>query len=142
MADGGRRRRPDAAGRHSRGTRGARSGGPGTGKTTFAMQFLQEGIATGERCLFVSTEQTREELRDSFAGYEFDLDHELLGVTTLHPSPRERATGTASRSARWRAATRSTTARYRSRPRTSRGTSRARAAATGWCSTPSPRSAR
>jgi circadian clock protein KaiC len=63
-------------------------GGPGTGKTTFGMQFLQAGLDAGERCLFVSTEQTRAELRDSFSDYEFDLDHEELALTTLHPSPR------------------------------------------------------
>ncbi|MUV87237.1 AAA family ATPase [Natronomonas sp. CBA1123] len=62
-------------------------GGPGTGKTTFGMQFLQEGLENGERCLFVSTEQTQSELRDSFAEFEFDLDHEELAVTTLHAVP-------------------------------------------------------
>lgn len=63
-------------------------GGAGTGKTTLAMQWLQAGLDAGERCLFVSTEQTRGELRDSFSDYEFDLDHEELALTTLHPSPR------------------------------------------------------
>jgi len=64
-------------------------GGPGTGKTTFGMQFLQAGLEAGDQCLFVSTEQTREELYGSFADHAFDLGHENLTVTTLHPSPRQ-----------------------------------------------------
>jgi len=30
------------------------SGGPGTGKTTFALHFLAEGIKSGERCLYIT----------------------------------------------------------------------------------------
>lgn len=59
-------------------------GGPGTGKTTLAMQFLQDGIERGEECLFLSTEQTPDELRDSLAPYDFDIEHENLTVRTLH----------------------------------------------------------
>ncbi|AEN06540.1 circadian oscillation regulator KaiC-like protein [halophilic archaeon DL31] len=36
---------------------------PGTGKSTLAMQFLQEGLQNGESWLFISTEQTVDELR-------------------------------------------------------------------------------
>jgi circadian clock protein KaiC len=32
------------------------SGGPGTGKTTIGMSFLQAGLAAGEECLFLTTE--------------------------------------------------------------------------------------
>jgi len=60
------------------------TGGPGTGKTTLAMQFLQAGIDAGESGLFVSTEQTAGELRDAFAGFEFDVDHPDLTTTSLH----------------------------------------------------------
>lgn len=60
------------------------TGGPGTGKSTFGMQFLQAGLARGEDCLFVSTEQTHTELEDTFAGYDFDLRAPGLEVTTLH----------------------------------------------------------
>lgn len=63
------------------------AGAPGTGKTTLGMQFLQAGLEAGERCLFISTEQTRDDLRESFAGYDFDLDHEELAITSLHASP-------------------------------------------------------
>lgn len=63
------------------------SGTPGTGKSTLAMQFLQAGLDQGERCLYVSTEQTLGELRDGFKPFEFDLDHEQLAVTSVHLTP-------------------------------------------------------
>jgi len=63
------------------------TGGPGTGKSTLAMQYLQAGIEAGEDCLFISTEQTMDELQDSFGDFAFDLDHEKLTLTTLHATP-------------------------------------------------------
>ncbi|WP_332900314.1 ATPase domain-containing protein [Haladaptatus sp. CMSO5] len=63
------------------------TGGPGTGKTTLAMQFLQEGLRNGDTCLFVSTEQKPAELRDTFAPFDFDLDHENLTLTSIHARP-------------------------------------------------------
>ncbi|MFW5978083.1 MAG: ATPase domain-containing protein [Halohasta sp.] len=60
------------------------TGGPGTGKSTLGMQFLQAGLAEGEQCLYVSTEQTVEELREAFSGFDFDLDHENLTYATVH----------------------------------------------------------
>ncbi|MES3517588.1 MAG: ATPase domain-containing protein [Natronomonas sp.] len=69
------------------------TGGPGVGKTTLAMQFLQAGLEQGERCLFVSTEQTRAELIESLEGYDFDLEHPELAITTLHAASEETAVG-------------------------------------------------
>lgn len=63
------------------------SGGPGTGKSTVAMQFLQSGLRRNECCLYVSTEQTPAEIRDSFAPYAFDLADENLSVATIHATP-------------------------------------------------------
>lgn len=63
------------------------TGGPGVGKSTLAMQFLQAGLAQDERCLYISTEQTTEELRTSFAPFNFDLDHPNLTTTSLHAMP-------------------------------------------------------
>ncbi|PSP63970.1 hypothetical protein BRC79_10730 [Halobacteriales archaeon QH_8_67_27] len=60
------------------------SGPPGTGKTTLGMQFLQAGLDNGEDCLLVSTEQTLDELRDTFEPYPFDLDAGTLTVVTIH----------------------------------------------------------
>ena len=51
------------------------------------MQFLQEGLREGDECLFVSTEQTPAELRDTFAPYDYDLDHGNLTVTSVHARP-------------------------------------------------------
>ena len=63
------------------------TGGPGTGKSTLAMQFLAEGVQRGEDCLYISTEQTFEELDDAFAEFAFDLEAENLTVTSLHATP-------------------------------------------------------
>ncbi len=38
-------------------------GGPGSGKTIFGLQFLMEGAIKGERCLYISFEQSMEELK-------------------------------------------------------------------------------
>lgn len=59
-------------------------GGPGTGKSTFGMQFLQTGLSQNEQCLYVSTEQTIEEIQQSFTGFAFDLDHDNLSITSIH----------------------------------------------------------
>ncbi|MDP9066431.1 MAG: circadian clock protein KaiC, partial [Pseudomonadota bacterium] len=32
---------------------------PGAGKTTLALQFLLEGLRTGERCLYVTLSETK-----------------------------------------------------------------------------------
>lgn len=50
------------------------SGPPGGGKTTFAAQFLTQGIKDGERGLFVSMHETETGLVDSMAGYSFGFD--------------------------------------------------------------------
>ncbi len=60
------------------------TGTPGTGKSTLAMQFLQAGLDEGDDCLFISTEQTVDELRDAFDSFAFDLDHDNLTITSLH----------------------------------------------------------
>jgi circadian clock protein KaiC len=69
------------------------TGGPGTGKSTLAVQFLQEGLDQGERCLYVSTEQRVEELADSFEPFGFELDHDDLAVTSIHARTGETVEG-------------------------------------------------
>ncbi|MCL9816485.1 RAD55 family ATPase [Natronocalculus amylovorans] len=69
------------------------SGGPGTGKSTFAMQFLQAGLDDGDRALYVTTEQTREELCDSFAPFSFELDDPNLSIASVHARPGQRIDG-------------------------------------------------
>ncbi len=49
-------------------------GGPGTGKTTLAFQFLLEGVARGESALYLSLLQTRDELHDIVGSHGWSLD--------------------------------------------------------------------
>ncbi|MBP1853082.1 ATPase domain-containing protein [Rhizobium halophytocola] len=49
-------------------------GSPGTGKTTIAMQFLLEGAALGERCLYISLSETEQELRDCARSHGMQVD--------------------------------------------------------------------
>lgn len=62
-------------------------GGPGTGKSTFGMQFLQTGLANGERGLYISTEQTVSEIRTSFGEFAFELTNDDLEITSIHATP-------------------------------------------------------
>jgi circadian clock protein KaiC len=49
-------------------------GTPGAGKTTFALRFLLEGAANGERCLYVTLSETAEELTASAAAHGWSLE--------------------------------------------------------------------
>ena len=60
-------------------------GTPGSGKTTLAMQFLIEGAARGERCLYITLSETEEELRASASSHGWPLD----GVTIAEVTPLE-----------------------------------------------------
>ena len=77
-------------------------GEPGTGKTTLALQFLLEGAAKGERGLYVTLSESREELEGvakshgwSLEGVEiFELSKQGLGqaednYTIFHPAEVE-----------------------------------------------------
>src|SRR6186713_1722683 len=79
-------------------------GNPGSGKTTFALQFLLEGVRNGERCLYVTLSETQQELLDGAASHDWSLDgidivelipddpHELQGdgqLTMIHPADIE-----------------------------------------------------
>jgi circadian clock protein KaiC len=59
-------------------------GSPGTGKTTIAAQFLMEGAAEGETCLYVTLAETEEELRASATSHGWVL-HPLIQVFELVP---------------------------------------------------------
>lgn len=48
-------------------------GEPGTGKTTFSMQFLFEGAKKGERCLYITFSETKEELQAVALSHGWDL---------------------------------------------------------------------
>src|SRR3954469_21539721 len=79
-------------------------GDPGSGKTTLGLQFLREGVARGEKVLYVTLSETRSELAAVAASHGWDLDamaiHELASVedgaykpddqyTFFHPSEVE-----------------------------------------------------
>lgn len=49
-------------------------GAPGSGKTTLALQFLREGVARGERVLYITLSETRDELRAVAASHDWDLE--------------------------------------------------------------------
>ena len=48
-------------------------GNPGTGKTTLALQFLLEGVARGERGLYVTLSESAAELRSVAASHGWDM---------------------------------------------------------------------
>lgn len=48
-------------------------GEPGTGKTTIAFQFLLEGIKAGEKCLYISFSESREELQSVADSHGWDI---------------------------------------------------------------------
>jgi circadian clock protein KaiC len=74
-------------------------GAPGAGKTTLALQFLQAGVSAGERCLYVTLSETKEELQavvashgllfDGVDVFELTSAESILGIgqemTLLHP---------------------------------------------------------
>lgn len=54
------------------------TGAPGSGKTTFAMQFLLEGARRGEKCLYVTLSESEDELRSVAASHGWDLSGILI----------------------------------------------------------------
>lgn len=60
-------------------------GSPGTGKTTIATQFLMEGAAKGEKCLYVTLSETEDEMRESATSHGWDLS----GITLFELVPPE-----------------------------------------------------
>jgi circadian clock protein KaiC len=49
-------------------------GNPGAGKTTFALQFLLEGLRAGESCLYVTLSETITELKAGAASHGWSLE--------------------------------------------------------------------
>lgn len=63
------------------------SGGPGSGKTIMAFQFLLEGIANGENVLYITLEEPYDELRTNMN--VLGLDTEKVRILDLSPDGRE-----------------------------------------------------
>ena len=60
-------------------------GDPGTGKTTIATQFLMEGAARGERCLYITLSETDDELRESVASHGWELNDSITIFELVPP---------------------------------------------------------
>jgi KaiC domain protein len=64
-------------------------GGPGTGKTTFGLQFLDHGLRNGENAVFITLEQSREAIVGTAEerGWEFERyeSEGMLAVVDLDP---------------------------------------------------------
>jgi circadian clock protein KaiC len=78
-------------------------GNPGTGKTTLGMEFLMEGVRNGEKSLYITLSESREELESAARSHGWNLDGiEILDLadsgggigtdsryTVFHPSEIE-----------------------------------------------------
>jgi circadian clock protein KaiC len=57
------------------------SGAPGTGKSTFSLQFIAEGIKRSERCLYIAVTGGVEDLADMAKSAGIFLDPDYLAPT-------------------------------------------------------------
>jgi circadian clock protein KaiC len=64
-------------------------GNPGAGKTTFAMQFLSQGVVDGEACLYVTLSETAQELRSAAKSHNWSLDGIEIVELIVDPSELE-----------------------------------------------------
>ncbi|PSQ05396.1 hypothetical protein BRC97_09165 [Halobacteriales archaeon QS_6_71_20] len=62
-------------------------GGPSSGKSALSVQFLDAGVTVGEDCLYVTIEQTLDDVRDPFGAFPFALDDGRLDVIGFHILP-------------------------------------------------------
>ncbi len=65
-------------------------GPSGTGKTGVALNFVVQGLVDGERCLFVSFQESPSQLAEKAASFGWDLATPLAsGLLTIHHIPGE-----------------------------------------------------
>lgn len=64
------------------------TGGPGTGKTTFASHFMFDGLKKGENCMYISTEERPDEIKGDAGqfGIEFDKYTSHFRIPYIVPS--------------------------------------------------------
>ncbi|CAN5255503.1 circadian clock protein KaiC [soil metagenome] len=66
------------------------AGPTGSGKTTFGLQFILEGIREKQRCLYVNFQENPTQLADSITELGFDLaESEAAGLFFIYESPVE-----------------------------------------------------
>lgn len=58
------------------------SGPPGSGKTTFAAQFITEGARRGEECVYVTMHETKTELVQDLSGFSFGFEKAIRSSNT------------------------------------------------------------
>jgi circadian clock protein KaiC len=75
-------------------------GNPGVGKTTLAMQFLLEGAAKGEKCVYVTLSETKDELDDVAESHGWDLkDITVIELSQINETVAGKAQNTLFQSA-------------------------------------------
>src|SRR5947209_19538989 len=60
-------------------------GAPGTGKTTLSLEFLLKGVQQGDRAVYITLSETREELQEVATSHGWSLD----GIEVLELSAME-----------------------------------------------------
>jgi KaiC domain protein len=55
------------------------TGEPGTGKTVFSIHFIAEGIKEGDRCIYVTTEESRDSIIQQSAQFGIDFRRAVEG---------------------------------------------------------------
>lgn len=63
-------------------------GTSGSGKTTLCLQFLLEGVRSGERCLYMGTSETEAEIRRIAHSHGWDLSGLEIVFVTMHSGER------------------------------------------------------
>src|SRR5690348_6767096 len=66
-------------------------GNPGSGKTTLALQFLLEGVHQGEKCLYVTLSETRQELEAGAQSHGWSLQG--IDIVELIPDHQRELSG-------------------------------------------------
>lgn len=65
----------------------------GTGKTTFSLQYIWEGLQNGESCVFISLEEDRDAMIETGLSYGWDfepyIEKERLALKKLAPADAE-----------------------------------------------------
>lgn len=62
------------------------SGTSGSGKTTFAIQFLQQGVKMGERALLVAVDEPPQEIRENVRALGWDVGK--IRILDVHPTAK------------------------------------------------------